>query len=120
MSVRSAASAFRALNEATQPEPVEADGASQVAVLIYTSGTTGAPKGVMLTHRNLLFSAKTTANLRNMTAADVQYCVLPISHIVGISLLIDDADGRRGDPAGQQIRSGRARQGDWPKKASRS
>jgi long-chain acyl-CoA synthetase len=76
-----------ALNHATQPEPVEADGANQVAVLIYTSGTTGLPKGVMLTHRNLLFSAKTTASLRSMTAEDVQYCVLPISHIVGISLL---------------------------------
>jgi long-chain acyl-CoA synthetase len=75
------------LNQATQPEPVEADGARQVAVLIYTSGTTGTPKGVMLTHRNLLFSARTSANLRNMTADDVQYCVLPISHIVGISLL---------------------------------
>src|SRR5271169_2633841 len=77
-----------ALNEETSPEPVEADGSSQVAVLIYTSGTTGAPKGVMLTHRNLLFSAKTTADLRSMTAEDAQYCVLPISHIVGISLLI--------------------------------
>jgi long-chain acyl-CoA synthetase len=76
-----------ALNEATQPEPVEADGARQVAVLIYTSGTTGTPKGVMLTHRNLLFSASGTASIRHMTAEDVQYCVLPISHIVGISLL---------------------------------
>src|SRR6185437_3286983 len=75
------------LKQARQPEPVEADGARQVAVLIYTSGTTGTPKGVMLTHRNLLFSARTSANLRNMTADDVQYCVLPISHIVGISLL---------------------------------
>jgi long-chain acyl-CoA synthetase len=76
-----------ALNLDTSPEPVEAEGANQVAVLIYTSGTTGVPKGVMLTHRNLLFSARTTADLRNMTADDVQYCVLPISHIVGISLL---------------------------------
>jgi long-chain acyl-CoA synthetase len=76
-----------ALNETTSPEPVEADGARQVAVLIYTSGTTGTPKGVMLTHRNLLFSARGTAAWRNMTADDVQYCVLPISHIVGISLL---------------------------------
>jgi len=76
-----------ALREETPSEPVEVDGAKQVAVLIYTSGTTGTPKGVMLTHRNLLFSAKGTAALRNMTADDVQYCVLPISHIVGISLL---------------------------------
>jgi long-chain acyl-CoA synthetase len=75
------------LNENTDAEPAEADGAKQVAVLIYTSGTTGTPKGVMLTHRNLLFSARTTATLRSMTPADVQYCVLPISHIVGISLL---------------------------------
>jgi long-chain acyl-CoA synthetase len=76
-----------AMNLATLPEPVEADGRNQVAVLIYTSGTTGVPKGVMLTHQNLLFSAKNTAELRSMTADDVQYCVLPISHIVGISLL---------------------------------
>jgi len=76
-----------ALNETTTAEPVDADGARQVAVLIYTSGTTGTPKGVMLTHRNLLFSARGTAAWRNMTADDVQYCVLPISHIVGISLL---------------------------------
>jgi acyl-CoA synthetase (AMP-forming)/AMP-acid ligase II len=75
------------LNEATSPEPVEEDGARQVAVLIYTSGTTGTPKGVMLTHRNLLFSARGTAAWRKMTATDVQYCVLPISHIVGVSLL---------------------------------
>ncbi|QPF88012.1 AMP-binding protein [Bradyrhizobium genosp. L] len=79
--------AVTSLNLATVAEPLEADGASQVAVLIYTSGTTGTPKGVMLTHRNLLFSARATASFRKMADDDVQYCVLPISHIVGISLL---------------------------------
>ena len=77
-----------ALNEDTAPEPVEPGARDQVAVLIYTSGTTGTPKGVMLTHENMLFSAKVTADIRRMTPADKQYIVLPISHIVGISLLI--------------------------------
>jgi long-chain acyl-CoA synthetase len=80
--------AVTALNENTAPEPVEDSRKDQVAVLIYTSGTTGTPKGVMLTHENLLFSAKTSADLRKMTPADKQYIVLPISHIVGVSILI--------------------------------
>jgi acyl-CoA synthetase (AMP-forming)/AMP-acid ligase II len=83
-----AAIGVTALNEDTAPEPVEPSASDQVAVLIYTSGTTGTPKGVMLTHENMLFSANVTADIRRMTPADKQYIVLPISHIVGISLLV--------------------------------
>src|SRR6202012_1380635 len=75
------------LNLATIAEPVEDDPAKQIAVLIYTSGTTGTPKGVMLSHENLLISAMTTAHFRKLDARDRVYVVLPISHIVGISLL---------------------------------
>src|SRR5437764_182587 len=73
------------LNRDTVPEPVEADRSRQVAALVYTSGTTGNPKGVMLTHRNLLFSARVVSAQREPT--DKVYCVLPISHSVGYSAM---------------------------------
>ena len=74
------------LNRETLPEPVEADRSRQVAALVYTSGTTGNPKGVMLTHRNVLFSARVAGAQREPT--DKVYCVLPISHIVGYSAIL--------------------------------
>ncbi len=76
------------LNEEARAEPVETDAARQVAALMYTSGTTGAPKGVMLSHRNLLVAAKTSGILRNSGPADRVYGVLPMSHIVGYSILL--------------------------------
>lgn len=76
------------LNEDTMAEPVEADAARQVAALMYTSGTTGAPKGVMLSHLNLLVAARTSGLMRNTGPTDRVYGVLPMSHIVGYSILL--------------------------------
>jgi acyl-CoA synthetase (AMP-forming)/AMP-acid ligase II len=76
------------LNEDTAPEPIAASGADQVATVIYTSGTTGAPKGVMLTHRNLLFVAKVSGLLRRLGPQDRAYGVLPSSHILGLSVVL--------------------------------
>ncbi|RQT31831.1 class I adenylate-forming enzyme family protein [Burkholderia contaminans] len=66
-------------------EPVAADGAAQCAALIYTTGTTGTPKGVMLSHRNLLFIAATSSMLRRVSPDDVVYTVLPVSHVYGLA-----------------------------------
>ena len=76
------------LDEGATVEPVTADPSKQVAVLIYTAGTTATPKGAMLSHDNLLISARATADFRNMDHNDKIYLALRISHIVGISLLI--------------------------------
>ncbi|HRP96831.1 MAG TPA: AMP-binding protein [Rhodocyclaceae bacterium] len=73
------------------PEPVCADGAEQVAALVYTSGTTGAAKAVMLTHRNLLFVAENSRNMRRLVPDDVIYGVLPLSHVYGLSSLLGAA-----------------------------
>jgi long-chain acyl-CoA synthetase len=66
-------------------EPVEAAPQRQCAALIYTTGTTGAPKGVMLSHRNLLFIAATSSMLRRVGPDDVVYTVLPVSHVYGLA-----------------------------------
>ena len=74
-----------ALNPHCTPEPVHAASDQQVAALLYTSGTTGAPKGVMLTHRNLLFIAAVSSGLRGLTPDDRVYGVLPITHVYGLT-----------------------------------
>lgn len=80
--------AISPLNQEAEPEPVSEDGAEQVAALLYTSGTTGNPKGVMLSHRNILFNASISRALRKPTPEDVIYGVLPMSHIVGFSIIL--------------------------------
>jgi long-chain acyl-CoA synthetase len=76
------------LNEGVEAEPIDAEVAQRVAALIYTSGTTGLPKGVMLTHRNLLFIAAVSAKIRSLNPQDRLYGVLPMSHAVGLSVVL--------------------------------
>jgi long-chain acyl-CoA synthetase len=76
------------LNESAVPEPIDADPENRVGALIYTSGTTGLPKGVMLTHRGLLFLAAGSAKIRSLTPDDRLYGVLPMSHAVGLSVVL--------------------------------
>lgn len=80
--------AVGALNPNVEPEPLDASVAARVAALIYTSGTTGLPKGVMLSHRNLLFLAAGSAKIRSLTPDDRLYGILPMSHAVGLSVVL--------------------------------
>ena len=79
---------FGALDEKVEAEPIANNAADRVAALIYTSGTTGLPKGVVLTHRNLLFIAAVSAQIRSLVPDDRLYGVLPMSHAVGLSVVL--------------------------------
>lgn len=51
-----------------------------LAVLIYTSGTTGQPKGVMLSHRNIMSNVAAASEVISITSDDSFVSVLPLHH----------------------------------------
>ncbi|MEE3853487.1 AMP-binding protein [Gordonia sp. LSe1-13] len=79
------------------PAPdVTIDPATHVAALPYSSGTTGNPKGVALSHRNLVANVAQIKPLQGMTSDDVVIAVLPFFHIYGMTVLLNAALYNRG------------------------
>ena len=69
--------------------PSDAESDKDVGVMLYTTGTTGTPKGVMLTHSNLVFASKLSTDPRGMLATGTVYGALPMSHVFGlVSMMI--------------------------------
>ncbi|MDX1393643.1 MAG: 4-coumarate--CoA ligase family protein [Gemmatimonadota bacterium] len=75
-------------------DPLEAlpkhvgDPAERLVTLPYSSGTTGRPKGVMLTHRNLVANIEQMLNTDPVAGDDVVIAVLPFFHIYGMVVVM--------------------------------
>ena len=55
--------------------------ANDTCIILYTGGTTGIPKGAMLTHKNILYTALNICYHERMSLEDRSLCFLPLSHV---------------------------------------
>ena len=74
---------------AVEPDEIQVEmNEADVAVILYTSGTTGAPKGVMLTHKNLYANTASGLSLRDdKDDRATTIGVLPLAHIYGFGIM---------------------------------
>lgn len=69
--------------------PVQISPAEDVAALPFSSGTTGFPKGVMLTHRNLVAMLRQMEATRPFEEHDTVICVVPMYHLYGLHIVVN-------------------------------
>ena len=70
-------------------EQVEINPFEDLVALPYSSGTTGLPKGVMLTHHNLVANIRQMEGLCYFYETDTLICVLPLFHIYGLVVVLN-------------------------------
>ncbi len=70
------------LPETPAPAPDHQPAPDDTATIVYTSGTTGAPKGVMLSHRNMISNAFASLQCMSVYRHDIFLSFLPLSHML--------------------------------------
>jgi acyl-CoA synthetase (AMP-forming)/AMP-acid ligase II len=84
------ATPFQSLLESDGDVPqVEINPREDLVALPYSSGTTGLPKGVMLTHYNLIANMRQMDGLDYFHRDDTLLCVLPLFHIYGLVVVLN-------------------------------
>jgi len=81
------------LHKSTIKPQIEIDPVNDIAALLFTGGTTGLPKGVMLTHNNLVHNALSVLNMEKTTFEEnrgigVSLAILPLCHTFGYEVSI--------------------------------
>ena len=71
------------------PPAVQIDPREDLVVIPYSSGTTGLPKGVMLTHYNLVANILQSAGVVGLREDDILLGVLPFFHIYGMTVIMN-------------------------------
>jgi len=77
------------LGKSNPDQKVTLPSSDDLAVIMYTSGTTGAPKGVMLSHRNLISCVAGSSMVMNVSSEDTYLAALPLAHV--LELVVETA-----------------------------